>query len=213
MHWVMTITRARGNRVFYQRYQAPPGKRGRGAPRSYGERFDLRDRKTWHPPDDQFETTYTSKRGRVYTLKMQGWHNMLMTGKRAYPMRDKPFTLMRVVWYDEHDQPIHKKPLWLLIFGKRRPELSLEQANAAYRQRYDQEHFFRFGKQRLLLATFQTPDDTHAENWWQLVMRAYLLLFLARQLAEQLPRPWERYLPQSKNGIASPGVTTQAVPQ
>ncbi|MBC8497084.1 MAG: transposase [Anaerolineales bacterium] len=200
----VTITRVRGNRVLYRQYQSPPGERKPGKPRSYGERFALREPETWHVPDDQFETNYTSKRGRVYTVKIQAWHNMLMRGKRAYPMHERPFTLVQVVWYDEHGEPIHKKPLWLLVFGQRRQELTLEQVNAAYRQRFDQEHFFRFGKQRLLLATYQTPEAEHEENWWQLVMRAYVMLFLARHLSEQLPRPWERYLPQPKNGLASP---------
>jgi hypothetical protein len=28
------------------------------------------------------------------------------------------------------------------------------------------EHLFRFGKQKLLLDKFQTPDDRYEANWW-----------------------------------------------
>jgi hypothetical protein len=65
----------------------------------------------------------------------------------------------------------------------------------AYLQRYDLEHFFRFGKQKLLLDKFQTPDEKHEEHWWQLVALAYLQLWAAKDMASNLPRPWEQYLP------------------
>jgi hypothetical protein len=57
------------------------------------------------------------------------------------------------------------------------------------------EHLWRFGKQRLLMAAFQTPEVKHEENWVQLTLLAYTQLWVARELAQQLPRPWERYLP------------------
>jgi hypothetical protein len=63
------------------------------------------------------------------------------------------------------------------------------------------EHFFRFGKQRLLMASYQTPEVQHEENWWQIAQLAYVQLWLARYLAEVMPRPWERYLPQFQTGV------------
>lgn len=33
-----------------------------------------------------------------------------------------------------------------------------------YRQRYDMEHLFRFGKQRLLMTSYLTPDVQHARK-------------------------------------------------
>jgi hypothetical protein len=61
----------------------------------------------------------------------------------------------------------------------------------AYRRRFDLEHFFRFGKQRLLLTHYQTPDTAHEEKWWLLVHLAYLQLWVARPSAQARPRPWE----------------------
>ena len=94
--------------------------------------------------------------------------------------------------------------MWLLALGPRREELSLHDIWQAYRQRFDLEHFFRFGKQRLLMNAYQTPDVDYEENWWQIVCLAYTQLWLARSQAETLLRPWERYLPQPEAGITSP---------
>ena len=119
-------------------------------------------------------------------------------------MRQHPFTLVKIRWYNQKGEALFQKPLWLIVMGDRRMELSLLDIYAAYLQRYDLEHFFRFGKQRLLLTAFQTPETKSEENWWQIVQLAYILLWLSRSVAVNLPNPWERYLPQAQNGVASP---------
>ena len=45
----------------------------------------------------------------------------------------------------------------------------------------------------------QTPDVNHEEAWWQLTIIAYAQLFLARAIAKNNPRPWEKYLPAFKS--------------
>ena len=122
-------------------------------------------------------------------------------------MHQSPFTLIRVVVTDAKGKPIFVRPLWLIVIGNRRNDLSPKQVWQAYHQRFDVEPFFRFGKQRLLTTAYQTPDVEHEENWWQMTQLAYVQLWLARDLAEGLPRPWERYLPQFNGGqSASPSV-------
>ena len=101
-------------------------------------------------------------------------------------------------------RPSSTHPLWLIVMGERRHELTLLHIQQAYTSRFDQEHFFRFGKQKLLLADFQTPDVEHEEHWWQLVHIAYAQLWMARHLADVLPNPWERYLPAMKQRLTSP---------
>ena len=88
--------------------------------------------------------------------------------------------------------------------GPRRQELALNDLWQAYRQRFDLEHFFRFGKQKLLLSNYQTPEITREESWWQLVHLAYLQLWVTKDVVTCLPRPWERYLPLHKSGTSSP---------
>jgi hypothetical protein len=132
---------------------------------------------------------------------------MLMRGKREpkpLPMHCYPFTLVRIVLYDEEGKQAFRRPLWLIVIGERRGELSLLDIYHAYGQRYDLEHFFRFGKQKLLLASFQTPEDEREETWWQLVHIAYAQLWLARHVARNSPRPWERNLPSMKTRQMSP---------
>ena len=130
-----------------------------------------------------------------------------MRGKHGYPMHEHPFTLVRAVVLDETGQPLYKRPLWLIVMGKRRAEVSLIETWEAYDQRVDLEHYFRFGKQKLLLNSYQTPDVEHEENWGQIVQLAYILLWLAADLVEDMPRPWEKSQPTEKEGLASPSRT------
>jgi hypothetical protein len=205
---LVTIVRSRGNRVYYRPYVAPvTAPRGRGAPKHYGDRFALREPTTWGPPDEVLQTAYTSLRGRTYTVDIQAWENLIMPGKRDCPMWDKPFTLVRIRLLDSHGHAVFRRTLWLLVMGPRRGELTLRDIWLAYRQRYDVEHFFRFAKQRLLLAHFGTPDTEHEETWAQMVQLAYTQLWLMHDLVTVLPRPWEQYLPRVTNAPATPSQT------
>jgi hypothetical protein len=115
-----------------------------------------------------------------------------------------PFTLVRITITDSDGKLVFQRPLWLGVIGNRRDEISLVEVFKSYRQRYDIEQFFRFGKQRLLWDKYQTPDIDHEENWWQIVSLAYVQLWLAHPLTTLMPRPWERYLSKYKTSLASP---------
>lgn len=110
---------------------------------------------------------------------------------------------------DHQNKPVFKRPLWLAVFGKRRHEISLADVYQNYIFRYDIEHFFRFGKQKLLMVSYQTPDVEHETLWWQFCQLAYMQLYLARTLVPLLPQPWERYLPAYKNKQANMRTPTQ----
>jgi len=207
---VVTIVRSRGNRTYYHQYvpsAAEPAAPGQGHPTWYGEPFSLADAETWTEPDASWTFQETSRRGKVYTVEVQAWHNMLMRGKtkpQKLPMHECPFTLVRIVRYDQEGHPAFKEPLWLIVMGDRRAELSLKHIYDAYDARFDMEHFFRFGKQKLLMVAFQTPEVAHEENWFQLTHIAYAQLWMARHLVRCLPRPWERNLPAMKQRLISP---------
>ena len=203
---LVTITRARGTCTFY-RQPVPKNRTGKqGRPAWYGSEFDLKASKTWGAPDQVAETTFTSHKQVVYHVEIQAWHDLLMSGKRNIPMHQHPFTLVRICLYDPNGKLAFQRPLWLIVIGERRMELSLLDIYKAYMQRYDLEHFFRFGKQKLLLDKFQTPDDKHEEHWWRLVALAYLQLWAAKELANCLPRPWERFLPSVANKQTTPAM-------
>ena len=59
-------------------------------------------------------------------------------------------------------------------------------------------------KNKLLLNKLQTPEVIHEEVWWQLCMVAYTQLYLARELAQNIPSPWGKYLPSNNASIRSP---------
>jgi len=198
------VVRSACNRVFYRALPAPVGKAPAGHPTWYGDRFDLKDTTTWGTPDEETTTTWTTKRGRLHQVQIQAWTNLLMRGKRGLPMHRYPFTLIRGEVRDAQGKLVFQRPLWLIVLGNRRGELTLLDAWESYRQRFDLEHYFRFGKQRLLLASYQTPVGEHEENWLMLVQLATVQLWLGRDLAGVRLRPWEKYLPVGPTPAATP---------
>ncbi len=122
-----------------------------------------------------------------------------MRGNNQINTANYSFRLGQVCVYKESGKLFFKNPLWLMIVGEGRFELSLKNIFNAYCQRFDIEHFFRFGKNNLLMDKSQKPDIEHEEAWWQLIMIAYAQLYLARDLAHNTPRPWEKYLPAFKS--------------
>jgi hypothetical protein len=122
-----------------------------------------------------------------------------MQGSKYEPTHEHPFDLLRVTVTDDKGKAVYRRPLWAMIAGAKRREVRSKDAQIAYGRRYDIEHFFRFGKQKLLLDAYQTPELKHEEDWWQFVPLAYTQLYLANGLAELLPKPWERYLPSYKD--------------
>ncbi|MFT5165482.1 MAG: hypothetical protein ACI8P3_000709 [Saprospiraceae bacterium] len=80
-------------------------------------------------------------------------------------------------------------------------ELSAEQIYWSYRNRYDIEHFFRFGKQRLLLDKYQTPDEEHLQNWMKVVNLSYWLLYVGKQEARHDCQKWQHYDKSYKNRV------------
>lgn len=205
---LVTITRLRSNRII--NYSPPPKTErylhSRGHELWYGKEFDFKDATTWRKADAEAEVHFVSKRGKQYKQQIKAWNDMLMRQKNGIALQEYPFTLVCITTTDLQGKEIFKKPLWLMVSGKRRQELSLQQIYGSYKQRFDLEHFFRFGKNRLLINKYQTTEVQHEENWWSLAILAYTQLYMARSIVGNLPHPWEKYLPsmQTNNTIKSP---------
>jgi hypothetical protein len=199
---LVSAARLRSNRVLY--FQPPESKQtGKGHPTWYGKALKLKNA-NHYPADQEVHTTFTSHTGRTFDVRLKSWGNHLMRGKSDCPMQNQPLTLIRVDAFKPNGKPLYRRPLWLVVAGDRRNEISIIDIWQSYSQRYDIEHYFRFGKQRLLMSSFQTPDLDHEENWWQLTMLAYCQLFLAAPLAHQLPHPWEKLKPATASLLLSP---------
>ena len=205
---LVTIVRVAGNRIFYREPIPTDSPKGRGHPLWYGERFDLHDESTWGGPDETKYINHTTKKGRECFVFISAWHNLLMKGKDGFPMHKHPFTLIVIVIKYRDGNIMYKNPLWIIALGNHRMEVSILDAWSAYHQRFDVEHFFRFGKNRLLMVSFQSPKVEHEENWLELVGLTYVQLWLASPLAKAMPRPWERYAVSSEIAV----LTETAVP-
>lgn len=170
----------------------------------FGEKMNLRQTDTMRKPDKLEQFEISTSQGKQRTMSLEIWHNMRIPGTRDFRSELHPFMLVKISQLNSQGKAIHKKPMWLMVQGKRRDEPSPKNIVESYRQRLDIEHHFRFGKQRLLLDKFQTPDTEHEENCWQLVQLAYIQLYLAKEASQHLPYDWEKYLSEHQDSTTTP---------
>ena len=192
------IARVRNNRTFYYTNNQIKKLSQKGRPLCYGDKHSLKDERTWSYSDECVEFEVISKKGYLQKIKIDCWNNMMMRGKQQEKMFEKTFRLIRIRVYKSTGELLFKRPMWLIVSGEKHFKLSLKEIFNIYRQRFDIEHFFRFGKNKLLMNKLQTPDRMHEETWWQLVMVAYTQLYLANNIAKNTVNPWEKYLPSQR---------------
>jgi hypothetical protein len=205
---LVSIVRLRSNRTLY-RYLETPESTPHHRPKHKGDAFKLPDAKTHDQPCETITFQRQGRRGQTIQVQVEAWSDMLMPGKNKpvrIPMEKYPFRLVRITLLDEQGKSTFTNPVWVIVVGNRRHELTLQQIAEDYLARSNLEHFFRFGKQKLLMDGFQTPETAREEKWWHIAHLAYTMLWLARPLAQHLPRPWERHLPQSKQKLISPAI-------
>jgi len=186
------IARLRSNRKVFE--LLPTQEKSKRNPKIYGKKMMLNDPDSFLPHDEEVVIPIKSKKGASLSLIIKGWNTVSFRGSRDFKANQHPFRLIQAIILNEHDESVFKKPLWLAIFGEKRAVLSLHECVKNYRDRYDVEHYFRFGKQRLLMDSFQTYDTEHEENWWKLCALSYCQLYLSRELCRGTPEAWERYL-------------------
>jgi hypothetical protein len=190
------IARLRSNRKVFELLPTEEGLKKN--PKIYGKKMALNDAASFLPHDEEVIIPTESKKGAPVSLVIKGWNSVSFRGSRKFRAHLHPFRLIQVVMLNERQEPVFKKPLWLAIFGEKGLKLSLHECVKNYRDRYDIEHYFRFGKQRLLMDSFQTFDTEHEENWWKLCTLSYCQLYLSRALCKGTPEAWERYLDEFK---------------
>ena len=205
---LVTVARSRSSRVFYQSPVISETPVGKGHPTWYGARFATKEQDTWHEPTAVSQLSYKTRSGRIVNVTITAWANMLMRGGKDIPTHKFPFTLLQIESCDDAGQSLFR-PMWLIVIGQRRGELSALQAYHSYRQRFDLEHTFRFGKQNLLLTAFETPDVEHEQQWVKFVMLAYVQLWAVHSLVVALARPWEKHLISVPSARLSPSKVQQ----
>lgn len=176
-------------------------KDNRGTDAVYGEKYKLNKAGDWDfACDEVSEFGIKTAKGKIYVVKVSIWENMIFRTKRGKNMKDKPMRLIRVGLFDpKTGLPAFKRCMWLGVWGKRSKDLTGEEIFWCYRNRSDIEHFFRFGKQNLLLDKFQTPDEERLQNWLEVVSLAYWLLWIGKEESKHETLKWRQYDKSIKN--------------
>ncbi len=99
------------------------------------------------------------------------------------------------------------KPMWLAWIGWEK--LSLESLWQHYLRRFAIEHWNRFVKQRLHWTKAKLGTTEKGQRWSDLMTIVTWQLWLAREIIEDNPLPWQK--PQSKEKL-TPGRVAQSFP-
>ena len=165
-----------------------------GRPPRHGPDFTLSDSATWWAPTNTTGTD-TSRYGRAIATAWDRLYPRLgHRGVWADHPGELPIvagTLLRLQVErlpGEHDP----KPVWLWSSVTDASAEDVDRWWQSFLRRFDLEHTFRLLKQTLgwTAPKIRTPDA--ADRWTWLIIAAYTQLRLARPLAADLRRPWER---------------------
>ncbi|MFF0630646.1 NF041680 family putative transposase [Streptomyces sp. NPDC004296] len=196
---VQVLGRMRSDRVL--RRAAPPQKpHTLGRPPRHGGEFAFSDQATWDIPDAQ-----TVTKTRLYgTATAQAWDRLhpRLTHRSAWvaelgtlPLIEGTVIHLRVEHLPSGAIP---KPVWLWWSGTDATPLQVDLLWQVFLRRFDIEHTFRLFKQTLgwTRPKIRTPEA--ADRWTWLILAAYAQLRLARPLAADLRRPWEKPNPSDR---------------
>lgn len=195
---VVLVARIRSDRVM--RGPAPPPPRGGGRPPRHGARVELAVPASW--PSDQAELEQAHPRyGRVYVRAWGGLHPELER-RAAWADHTGPLPIIEGsiinLTVDHLPGDRAPKPMWLWCSDPDAADADLDWWWRSYLRRFDIEHTFRFLKQTLGLTRPRLRSPEQADRWVWLLIAAHTQLRLARELTEDLRRPWERPLPANR---------------
>src|ERR1700691_545434 len=114
-----------------------------------------------------------------------GWERNCSPGSRS---SRAPIIEVRVERLPDGRSP--HRTMWLWHSGPQKPDLDV--CWRAYLRRFDMEHTFKLMKSQLGWSAARIRNPEQAVRWTWLLIAAYVQLRLARGLAADLRRPWER---------------------
>jgi hypothetical protein len=196
---VELLGRLRSDRVML--LPAPPRRPGTtGRPRKHGGELALADPGTW-PAPQVTTSTVTSRYGTAVAAAWERVHPRL-TRRAAWLDHDGDLpviegTLIRLQ-VDHLPGDRDPKPVWLWYSRAGAAPGEVDRAWQAFLRRFDLEHTFRLFKQVLGWTAPKIRDPAAADRWTWLVIACHAQLRLARPLAADLRRPWERPAPPGR---------------
>ncbi|MGH3193444.1 MAG: transposase [Streptosporangiaceae bacterium] len=205
------LVRLPAGSVFYQDAPSWPGKNGRPARRgpevhclepealaAAAEGRGSRGRKKPLLPAPEPDEELTLPDTPLYgTVRAEAWHNVhpQVHGDRGWFAGRKHLPVLRgtLVHVTVERLPDGRDPhraMWLWHAGP--GPLSLDELWRAYLARFDIEHAIRTLKGTLGLTAAKVRTPQQADRWVRVVIAAHAQLLLARPLAADLRRPWEK---------------------
>jgi len=190
---VELLGRLRSDRVLY--FPATPRAPGAtGRPSRHGAELKLADPGTWRDPPVT-TVTQTTLYG---TAVSQSWDRLhpRLTSRAAWQEHDGELpliegTLIRLA-VDHLPGDRDPRPVWLWWSRTGADVRDVDRLWQAFLRRFDIEHTFRLLKQVLGWTAPKIRDPVAADRWTWLVIACHAQLRLARALAADLRRPWER---------------------
>jgi hypothetical protein len=158
-----------------------------------------RGRKKPLPPNPEPDETLILPDTPLYgTVRAEAWHGVhpLIHGDRGWFAGRKnlpvlPGALIHVTVERLPDGRDPHRAMWLWHAGP--GPLSLDELWRAYLARFDIEHAFKLLKGTLGLTAAKVRAPEQADRWVRLLMAAHAQLLLARPMAGDLRRPWEKH--------------------
>ncbi len=158
-----------------------------------------RGRKKPLPPNPGPGETLTLPDTPLYgTVRAEAWHGVhpLIHGDRGWFAGRTHLPVLRgtLIHVTVERLPDGRDPhraMWLWHAGP--GPLSLDELWRAYLARFDIEHAFKLLKGTLGLTAAKVRAPEQADRWARLLMTACAQLLLARPLAADLRRPWEKH--------------------
>ncbi len=195
---VLVLGRMRSDRVLC--FPAPPpGRTGR--PPRHGLQFRFADPTTW--PEPPITTSTVTDRYGTATAAVWNRLHPRLTHRGVWVDHPGPPPIVEgtVIRLEVEHLPgdRHPDPVWLWCSD---PAVDvaddLDRCWQMFLRRFDLEHTFRLFKQTLGWTAPKIRSPGAADRWTWLVLVAHTQLRLARPLAEDLRRPWEKPTPPQR---------------
>jgi hypothetical protein len=179
----------------------PPARAGaNGRPSRHGQDLRLADEATWPEPAVSTVTQTT----RYGTAVARAWDRLhpRLASRGAWSEHDGELpviegTLIQLA-VDHLPGDRSPKPLWLWSSRAGADTAAVDRCWQAFLRRFDIEHMFRFFKQVLGWTAPEIRDPAAADRWTWIIIAAHAQLRLARPLAADLRRPWEKPAPPGR---------------
>ncbi|GAA3311855.1 hypothetical protein GCM10020295_82520 [Streptomyces cinereospinus] len=202
---VELVGRVRSDRVM--RLPKPPrvyDPKG-GRPPKHGPEFRFAKPETW--PEPAITTvTDTTNYGKAETQAWDRVHPRL-THRSSWLDHDGELPLVEGTLIRLKVEHLSKDrdapPVWLWSSKTGVTPDDVDRFWQAFLRRFDLEHTFRFAKQTLGWTTPKLRSPEAADRWTWILIVAHTQLRLARPLAKDLRRPWEK--PAASGGSLPPG--------